>query len=73
MLMEGLNAKELIQVCWDIENKETRKREISGLLEAMKELQLSKGLILTEDFEGKEKIGGKVIIYQPLWKWLLDF
>jgi predicted AAA+ superfamily ATPase len=73
IVMEGLKTKELIQVCWDIENKETRKREISGLLGAMNEFQLSKGLILTEDFEGRERVGRKVIIYQPLWKWLLDF
>lgn len=29
-------------------------------------------LIITENFESKEKIKGKIIKYLPLWKWLLQ-
>ncbi len=72
VLKEGIKVKELIQVCWDIENKETKKREVGGLLEALKHFRLKKGLIITENFEGQEKVNGKTIEYIPLWKWLLQ-
>jgi acid stress-induced BolA-like protein IbaG/YrbA len=28
--------------------------------------------VITEDFEGEEKVKGKKILYRPLWKWLLE-
>lgn len=64
---------ELIQVCWNPENIETRKRETRALANAMEELKLKHGTIITEDYEkSEEKIGdGKTTIYIPLWKWLL--
>jgi len=37
----------------------------------LKEFKLKEGLIITEDFDGEEKIKDKTIIYEPLWKWLL--
>ncbi len=71
LLKEDQNIKELIQVCWDITNQKTKERELKSLLKAMKTLNREKGLIITEDFEGEEKIKEKKIIYKPLWKWLL--
>ncbi len=38
----------------------------------MNEFKLNKGLIITLDFEGEEKIKGKKIFYKTLWKWLLN-
>ena len=35
----------LIQVCWNLSDRNTRQREISVLLLAMKELNLKKGII----------------------------
>ncbi|GEM_PF-1415405 len=52
-------------------NPNTKERELKGLIIAMEEFKLRGGLIITEDFEGEEKIGGKTIKYIPLWKWLL--
>jgi predicted AAA+ superfamily ATPase len=49
----------------------TKQRELKSLLRAMKVLDMKEGLIITEDFEGEEKINGGRIIYKPLWKWLL--
>lgn len=71
VLKDGLKVKELIQVCWDIGNMETREREIKGLIKAMKEFKLKEGLIITDDYESEETIKGKRIVYKPLWKWLL--
>lgn len=61
-----------IQVCWDLSESETKKRELDGLTEACKQLKLKKGVMITEDFSGEENIGGIKIIYAPLWKWLLS-
>ncbi|MFN7170977.1 MAG: ATP-binding protein, partial [Candidatus Omnitrophota bacterium] len=72
LIKERLDITQAIQVCWDITNRETKDRELKGLLKSMEEFKLKKGLIITEDFEGKEKIKGKEIIYKALWKWLLD-
>jgi len=72
LIKEGLKVSQAIQVCWDVSNPETKDRELKGLLKSMEEFKLKKGLIITEDFEGKEKIKDKEIIYRSLWKWLLD-
>lgn len=72
MVKEGLAVKKVIQVCWDISNEKTRKREISSLLKAIEDFNLKEGLILTEDYEGEELVKGKKIIYLALWKWLID-
>ena len=71
VVKKGPEVKQLIQVCWDPTDEETRKREVKGLMKAMEEFGLKEGLVLTEDFEGKEEINGKKIAYRPLWKWLL--
>ena len=60
-----------IQVCWNIEKPETKKREVGVLVKACKELKLKEGLILTEDVLSNEIIEGIKIYFQPIWKWLL--
>ncbi|MCD6422638.1 MAG: ATP-binding protein [Elusimicrobia bacterium] len=72
VVKEGRKVKELIQVCWDISDASTEKREISSLLKAMKVFKLKQGFILTEDREDEIKIKNKKIIFKSLWKWLAD-
>ena len=72
ILRQGKKIKELIQVCWDISNEKTKKREVTALLKAMEEFKLNKGLIITNNLEKKEIIDNKRITYTPLWKWLLS-
>jgi predicted AAA+ superfamily ATPase len=59
-----------IQVCWNIGNPETKKREVGALVKACKELKLKEGLILTEDTSSNETIEGIKIYFQPIWEWL---
>lgn len=73
LVKDGLKVKELIQICWNIEDINTKKREIKGLLAACKDFKLKSGLIITEDKEGEEIIGWNKITYMPLWKWILDW
>ena len=72
LVKEGTKVINLIQTCWQIESIETRKREVSSLVKAGKGLGLKEGLILTEDFEGKEEVDGFKIIITPIHKWLLN-
>jgi len=44
---------------------------VSALVEALDEFGLKKGLIITDDIEREEEIGGRRIVFMPLWKWLL--
>lgn len=71
LVKDGLKVIEMIQVCQDLSDIGTKEREVKGLVRAMEEFNIKKGLIITEDFEGDEKVKNKEIIYVPLWKWLL--
>jgi hypothetical protein len=62
-------VSEIIQVCWDVKNKETV--EVSSLVKAAGHFKLKSGMILTEDFEGVKKIDDIEITFKPIWKWLL--
>jgi predicted AAA+ superfamily ATPase len=73
IVKEGLRIKQLIQVCYNVEDYDTKKREIKSLLKASRELKCSDLIIITESKDGEEKIKNKKIRYIPLWKWLLNF
>ncbi len=62
---------EAIQVCLKIDDK-NKKREMSGLLEAMQAYKIKRGTIITLDQEDKIKEKGKTIEIKPAWKWLLE-
>ena len=69
--MNGSKVEEIIQVCWDINNKETLKREQKSILEALKNFKVKKGVIITKNTDKEEKIGQNKIVYISLRKWLL--
>ncbi len=71
LVKEGLKISELMQICYSMDDADTKKREIVSLTNAMEEFNLKKGLIITWDHEREERVGGKKIICKPLWKWLL--
>ncbi len=71
ILKHGLKPTEAIQVCWNLEDEGTRKREIKALQSALKEFNLDKGIVITEDTEVTEDTNGKKILFIPIWKWLL--
>ena len=72
IIKEGPRVKQLIQVCYDIEDIKVKKREIDGIIKASRELKCNNLLIITEDKEGEETIDRKKIKYIPLWRWLLQ-
>ena len=71
VVKEGLKVRQLIQVCYDIGYEDTKKRELKALSDASKELGCSNLLVITENYEGHGTLGGKRVVFTPLWKWLL--
>ncbi|RLI94820.1 MAG: AAA family ATPase [Candidatus Altiarchaeales archaeon] len=71
VIKEGLNVKQLIQVCYSLEDFDTRKREIKALLKASRDLKCKDLLVLTWDEEYTIEEKGKKIKVLPLWKWLI--
>jgi predicted AAA+ superfamily ATPase len=71
IIKEKQKIIQLIQVCYNINDPDTKKREIDSLLEASAKLKCNNLLVITDDQEKEEKIKGKKIKYAPLWKWLL--
>ena len=62
-----------IQVAYtDLEDAQTKEREISALLECMADLKLHKGIILTRALEHTETIRGHQVQYIPLYRWLVQ-
>jgi len=72
VVKQNSKVKQLIQVCWNIHEYRTKKRELKPLLKASKELKCKNLLVITSDYESEEKIYGKKIRFIPLWKWLLN-
>jgi len=61
-------GRELIQVSWTLERRDTRARELGALSEAMRELRVRSGTVVTWLEEGTEER----IRIVPAWKWLLE-
>ena len=72
VIKEGLKIGQLTQVCYDVGDFDTKKREITALLSASKELKCNNLLVITSDYENMERHKGKKIKFIPLWKWLLS-
>jgi hypothetical protein len=62
----------LIQVCESLAEPQTRKREIAALAEAMTELNLKSGTIVTRGEDEQIDAGGGAINVVPIWRFLLD-
>lgn len=75
VIKRGKKVEQLIQVCFNLNELRTKEREIRALIKASKELRCNNLLVITENYEGEEKIGWfgimKKIKFTSLWKWLL--
>ena len=67
--------KQLIQVSYDIYDKETKNREIRSLILCSRDLKCNNLVIITDNYERTEKVKysgiHKKIEFIPLWKWLI--
>lgn len=72
LVREKNTSKELIQVCWELNDEKTKKREVESLVKAMDELKLKTGIILTNNDTGEVVVEGKKIKIMPVYRWLLE-
>lgn len=76
VVKEGAQVQQLIQVCYDLRNPETKHREIRALMKAGKQLRCDNLLVITKEKEGKETVewfgDTAVVSFVPLHKWLLS-
>ena len=62
---------QLIQVCWQMDDAETRDRPIRGLLEARKVTPCDNLTIVARHQEETIERDGLTINVMPAWKWML--
>lgn len=72
IVKQGMEINQAIQVCYALDDNNAKKRELSALSEAKKEIKAKNLLIISGDEEGEEKSGNCAIKIIPLWKWLLE-
>jgi hypothetical protein len=71
VVKDGIKVKQLIQVCYDVEYYDTRKREIDALGRASEQLKCENLQVITGGYRGIEEFRNKRINFLPLWMWLL--
>lgn len=62
----------LVQACANLGDADTRKREVESLTEAMGELRIDRGTIVTMDEQDTLRRDGRTIDVVPAWRWLLS-
>ncbi|MFH1352976.1 MAG: ATP-binding protein [bacterium] len=76
VVKKNTEIKSLIQVSIDFTGKDTKEREMRGLLHASQELNCSNLAVITGGYRGEEKIkwfGKEAIVkFIPVWQWLLS-
>jgi len=72
VIKRGGKVRQLIQACYDVEDFNTKDREMSALIKASEKLGCDDLIVITWDYEGTEKYADKEIKFLPLWKWLLE-
>lgn len=72
VVSKNKKIENIIQVCFEL-NHDNLQQELSGLYEAMDELNSDSGLILTMNQDDKIVQGNKTIIVTPVWKWMLNY
>ena len=72
VLRNKTKIEKLIQVCYETNKLETKKRELAALVEASEELSCNNLEIITWDEEREEEFKNKKIKFIPLWRQLLE-
>ena len=58
-----------VQVSWNIDDEDTKGREIKALLKASRMTDSNLGIIITYEIENEIHVDGKRIVIIPAWKW----
>ena len=65
-------VKQLVQVCWDLNDVQTRSRELDGIREAASLTHCDNLTIVTRNHEEDIEDPVGVIHIVPAWKWFLE-
>ena len=72
VITEGVEVRELIQVCYDVSDFSTKKREVENLVRASEKLGCDSLKVITWSYEGVEEVDGKKVEFVKAWKWFLS-
>ena len=72
VICKGNQAKMILQVSYDISNEKTRKRELTGLEAASKEMRCETLILITDHEREDVSFKGKTIRIVPAYEWLLE-
>lgn len=72
VIKDPLKVQQLIQVCVDMQEYDTRKRELTNLVKASEELHCNNLTVITRDYQTVEHMKQKKIHCIPLHLWLLQ-
>ncbi|RLI94663.1 MAG: ATP-binding protein [Candidatus Altiarchaeales archaeon] len=72
VVMDRKKVKQLIQVCYDVEDFSTKNRELRALIKAGEELKCRNLKVITWDYEAREEFKNRKVEFTPLWRWLLE-
>jgi predicted AAA+ superfamily ATPase len=70
VLKQGPRPTLAIQVCWELTER-NQKRELAGLADALRSLDLTSGVILTYAQEEDREVNGLKVAVLPVWKWMI--
>ena len=69
ILRRGRHPTEAIQVCWQLDTHSER-RELAGLREAARSLNLQRLTVLTFDQRDELEAAGRAVRVVPAWEWM---
>jgi len=72
LIKDDLKVTQLIQVAYNLDDPKTMKRELSAIVEAAKELNVTELQIVSWNRKETVKINNFSVNIIPLWSWLLD-
>ena len=72
VIQTDTDVKELIQVCWEMGDRETRERELGGIREAASLTGCREMTVVTHEQEEEIQDEYGVIHIVPAWKWFLE-
>ena len=73
VVRENNVVQQLVQVCWDMSNPKTQKREIGSLMACAKDFPNGELFVITWNEQKEIIMKGKIIHIIPYYKWCLSY
>ena len=73
VVRENNVVRQLVQVCWDMSNPKTQKREIGSLMACAKDFPNGELFVITWNEQKEIIMKGKIIHVIPYYKWCLSY